>query len=140
MHRLGAPSSAPASAWSRKPQSMQAMAPGSRAEPHAGQAVGAGGLTGTAPDGFAAGGGEGGVGLPAGRAAPAAAPAATGSRAGALPTPPTWNRRLPPGQRTCLPGALSGTCIALVQWGQRMVRGIGAPHQYTVHRTQYSVL
>src|SRR5262245_61359011 len=121
MQRLGAPSSPPpASCWRRKPQSMQAMAPGSRAEPQAGHAVGVvGALAATGAAGR--GGAAGAVGA-VGRAGPAVAPAATGSRAGAGPL--IGNSRLQPGQRTCLPTALSGTCMALVQCGHRIVSGM----------------
>ena len=53
------------------------------------------------------------------------AAAATGSRAGAgAGAGPIWKTRLQPGQRTCLPAELSGTCIALVQCGHLMIRGM----------------
>src|SRR5581483_3174999 len=113
VHRLGGPSGScgPVSAWSMKPQSMQAMAPSSRVEPQEGHLVGVAGAAGAA--GLAplplAGGGAGFAATAAGTAA------AAGAAAG------TMNACLHDGQRTALPAALSGTCIDLVQWGQRIM-------------------
>ena len=96
---------------------MHAMAPSSNLEPHDGQTVGMGAGAGiaTAPleplpttggPGACAGGGVGGFG---------AGPAGAG----------IMNGFLHDGQRTFFPPALSGTCIDLVQCGQRITCGIG---------------
>src|SRR5438552_16191299 len=127
VHRLGGPSgSAPGgSAWSRKPQSMQAMAPSSSLEPQEGQTVGSGngaggmatGIGGLAPLPM------GGTATTAGLATGAAG-AATGTAARAATAGGTMNGCLHDGQRTFFLPALSGTCIDLVQWGQRIICGI----------------
>src|SRR5437868_1419865 len=105
---------------------MQAMAPGSSSEPHAGHLFdagagvggGAGGGLGTWAGLLGAGGaltlgGGGGVGA-------AATAAATGSRvvAGTVKTV------LQVGQRNCLPAELSPTCMAVLQWEQLMICGM----------------
>src|SRR5262245_61194481 len=95
----GGPSSVGAapSDWSKKPQSMQAMAPGNSDEPQAGQAVapplgGGAGTPGSVKpsDGVEEGGGGRGGGGAEGRAVPAAAP--TVSRAGAGTVNGFWQR------------------------------------------------
>src|SRR5262249_30221094 len=97
---------------------MQAMAPGNSVDLQAGHSVGvvaadgAGGMDTDGDDG-AVGPGRGAV-MPG--LLPPATPAPTGWGAGA----PTMNTCLQDGQRTCLPAALSGTCIVLLQCGQRM--------------------
>src|SRR5262249_11433065 len=81
--RLGGPSSwRVVSDWIRKPQSMQATAPGLRSEPHAGHFVGAPFCAvGAGAGGGDAGGGADGFGI--GPDEPT--PAATGCGAGAPP-------------------------------------------------------
>src|SRR5262249_54491350 len=110
------------SAWSRKPQSMHAMAPGSRGLPHAGHAVG------VPPAAFAAAsaevidgrfsvgtdeedGDEGGR-----EDEDPGAPAPTVWSAGAAAG--TVNGFLQLGQRNALPAESSGSCIAVLQCGQ----------------------
>src|SRR5690242_18630027 len=103
------------SAVIRKPQSMQAMAPSLRTEPQAGHLAGPAAAAGFAGAGFAGAGfgGAGGrriSGLDGGRAAPTVA----GAREG------TVNGFVHEGHFTVFPATLSGTCIGLVQCGQRI--------------------
>src|SRR5437899_2228346 len=96
---------------------MQAMAPGRSLALHAGHSVGVpeddGLELGAAlVDCDVAGVGEG------------ARPPAGAPPGGRVEAPPTTNGFLHPGQRTCLPAELSGTCICLVQWGQLMTCGM----------------
>src|SRR5437870_5518569 len=89
---------------------MQAMAPSSNLEPHDGHVVGNGEGAGAATAPLAP--------LPETEAGVAAGFGAGTAAAGIK------NGCLHDGQRTFLPPALSGTCIDLVQWGQRITNGI----------------
>src|SRR5579885_78149 len=104
---------------------MQETAPSSSGDLQAGQTVGgAGGAAGFGGGGGGAAGRGGGAAAPAAALGPpAAAPAPTGWGAAAGRGEPTWNTCLQVGQRTCLPAASSGTCIAVPQlaFGQRMI-------------------
>src|SRR5436309_2377992 len=107
---------------------MQAMAPGVHGLLHAGHAVGESGAGAGAVGGLpigAGGRGADGAGADAagagalGRAGAAAAPTATGAGAAAT-VKIFWHA----GHFTCLPPALSGIWIALVQFGQRITCGM----------------
>jgi hypothetical protein len=93
---------------------MQAMAPSSSLEPHEGHTVGNGAGAGaaTAPREPLPEAGELGAG--------------TIGEAGFTAADGIMNGFLHDGQRTFLPPALSGTCMDLVQCGQRITCGIGA--------------
>src|SRR5437764_1052604 len=101
---------------------MQAMAPGAHFEPQAGHCVGSEAGAGAAaadleaplPDGAAAGAPAATATAAAGWGA--AAPAAAGTANSCL--------QLLFGQRTFLPAALSGTCIAVRQCGQVITFGM----------------
>src|SRR6516162_5883059 len=110
---------------------MHEMAPGSRSALQAGHFVGPCGLlaavgaAGGAADSVGAGGRGGGAGRGAaadagGGAGAAAAPAPTGCSAGAG----IVKTSLQVGQRTCLPAALSGTCIRVWHFGQAITCGM----------------
>src|SRR5260370_41993473 len=105
---------------------MKAMAPGKSVALREGHLFGAGiGVRGAGvADGGAATATEERAAtrpLPAGEAA-----AATGPRAGA---PPTQMAFLQPGQITCFPAAVSGTCMAWLQNGQRINCALRASFQ-----------
>ncbi len=94
---------------------MQAMAPGSSSAPQEGHSLGVSEVA-VAPPGA---GREGTTGAATGTGRGLAARAAAiGCGAGAAAG--TWNGFWHDGQRTPFPAALSGTCIALLQCGQRM--------------------
>jgi hypothetical protein len=94
---------------------MQAIAPSSNGEPHDGQTVGKGAGAGAATAPLDP--------LPAAGELGAGATGAAGFAAG-LAAAGIMNGFLQDGQRTFLPPALSGTCIDLVQCGQRIICGI----------------
>src|SRR5437773_1755681 len=91
---------------------MQATAPGSRSEPHAGHFVGV--------DGAAAGL----VATPEPRLRLGVEPRLTLADDGGAEDPGTTNGFLQPGQRNVLPAEPSGSCIALLQLGQLMIRAM----------------
>jgi hypothetical protein len=96
---------------------MQAMAPAVQGELQAGHTVGSeGGAAAALAAGFGAAAG-------AAPAVAAAAAAGAGAAAAAPARAGTANIFLhaAPGQRTVLPAASSGTCMAMLQWGQRIV-------------------
>jgi hypothetical protein len=117
---------------SRKPQSMQAMAPGSKVLPQAGQVVGApppafAAASAAVTDGKVIEGAELGTeGVEAGREAAAAedeaAAAPTVCRAGAGAPAVNGLRHLT--QRNCLPAEPSGRLIAVLQFGQLITCGM----------------
>src|SRR5947209_5880237 len=95
---------------------MQAMAPGVQGELQLGQVVGSCGVLAAA----------GAAGLLAGAAAAPAAAAAGALAACGWVAPGTANSclHLALTQRTFLPAALSGTCMAVLQCGQLMTFGM----------------
>src|SRR5205814_10235368 len=99
-----------------QPQSMHGTAPSSKAEPHAGHLEGA--AAGKVAAAFWAAAGR--APLPESGCAGGfdATPAAAATGVGASIDLPHE------GQRTVLPATLSGTCIDLAQYGQRMTCGI----------------
>src|SRR5262245_51883735 len=131
LHMLGGVSGSVVllSPWSKKPQSMQAMAPSRSLVPQDGQMVGVAPATGIAPEELGGGGGTGGrliAGVLGGLGGPpllagtvggaGAAPGRPGTVLAAAPTgcccmAGTVNGLLHAGQRTVLPAAPSGTCI-----------------------------
>src|SRR4051794_18639558 len=132
LHMLGGVSGSAVllSPWSKKPQSMQAMAPSRSLAPHCGQAVAPADGCGTGPPRVTepmvlAGGlaplpaGTVGGAAPAGLPPAVLAPAPTGCRAAG-----TVNGLLQAGQRTFRPAALSGSCIGFWQCGQRITCGM----------------
>src|SRR5438046_2797705 len=96
---------------------MQATAPSSSEAPQAGHLVGPGAAP---PLPLPKSGAEGGRLDGAGAAATGVGAAGAGTAVAG-----TTNGLLHVGQRTCLPPTLSGTCIDLVQCGQRMTCGMG---------------
>src|SRR5262249_44640770 len=105
---------------------MQAMAPGVHGLLHAGHAVGESAAGAGADGGLAMGAGgrwADGAGAGALGRAGAAAPAPTGTGGGAV-APATVKIFWQAGHLTCLPPALSGIWIALVQFGQRITCGM----------------
>src|SRR5262245_22805108 len=98
---------------------MQAMAPSSNLEPHEGQMVGSGAGAGAATAATGPLAPLPPTGGPGAGAAGTAAGFGAGPAAGGM-----VNGCLHDGQRTFFPPALSGTCIDLVQCGQRIICGI----------------